>query len=63
MKVKVHDHDCSLLIVHGVIMTNEGHLRLDEGTSGNAVTLIMCCQHNSKVAETLSSTRVLIRDH
>lgn len=24
LEVKVHDRDCGLLIVHGVIMTNEG---------------------------------------
>lgn len=38
--MKVHDHNCNLLIVRGVIMTNEGQLRLDEGTRENAVTQI-----------------------
>lgn len=28
--MKVHDRYCCLLIVHGVIMTNEGQLRLHE---------------------------------
>lgn len=37
----VHDHYFSLLIVHGVIMTDEGQLRLDEGKSGNAFIFIM----------------------
>lgn len=50
--MKVHDHYCGLLIVRGVIMTNEGRLRLDEGKRGNAVTLIVGCQQNTKLAAT-----------
>ena len=52
LEAKVHDHYCSLLIGHGVIMKNEGQLRRDGGKSGNAVTLIMRCHRNSKLAET-----------
>ena len=46
--MKVHDHYCCLLIVHGVIMTNEGQLGLHEDKSGNADTLITFCHQNSK---------------
>lgn len=51
LKMKVRDHFCGLLIVQGVIMTNEGHLRLDGGKSGNAVTVFMSSHQNSESAE------------
>ena len=49
--MKVRGHFCGLLIVRGVIMTNEGHLRLDGGKSGNAVIDFMSSHQNSELAE------------
>lgn len=54
LEVKVHDRDCGLLIVHGVIMTNEGQAMVGEDTRGNAVMLIMGSHQHSKLAETSS---------
>ena len=52
LEMKVPDHFRGLLIVQGVIITNGGHLRLDGGKSGNAVTVFMSSHQNSKLAET-----------
>lgn len=51
LEVKVHDRDCGLLIMHVVIMTNEGQPAVGEGTGGSAVGLIMGSHQRSKLAD------------